>query len=487
MVTERALLVNSSRPTTPGSLPLGLMAIATEMQKRHQIKCQIVDLPQEQGHRLEDQIDSFWDAFDFSGILFVGFSTMCNTLPRSLSLARRLRSVHPDIPIIFGGPDASSNPEKLIETYPFIDAVVIGEAESVLDALLDALPTGPSQPVPGLWFHQGAGEPGLCPQPAPIVSAINLPLIDYSTYPRSTAAGRVPIEVGRGCPYTCTFCSTKDFFRRRFRLKAVDVIIGEIEHLHYKYEVGHFDFIHDLFTANRKLVVSFCEALIYTNLPVTWSCSVRPDCVDLELLRLLRRAGCRQIYFGIETGSRTIQKRIRKNLEISEVYSSIKDAIDVGLDLTVSLIIGFPFETKNDLIDTINMILNLQTLPLSPEAIHVYMFAPLTGTEIEKEYAEAMHYDGHITAMTAVNYLTEWEEREIRRTPRLFSSFYYCGNPSIPRSVYKWLHAVFQSGDQLVGLSGSSLLTWAYQAGRYPLRGPDYRWTPKRWQNFLDH
>src|SRR5262249_8992500 len=121
-----------------------------------------------------------------------------------------------------------------------------------------------------------------------------------------------PLELGRGCPFSCTFCSTNDFFRRRFRLKSPAHMIAEMRRVKETYGIDSFELVHDMFTVDRKRVVEFCEALIASQEEFTWGCSARTDCVDEELIAFMARAGCRGIFFGIETGSRRMQRIIDK-------------------------------------------------------------------------------------------------------------------------------------------------------------------------------
>lgn len=494
MSIDRVILVNSSNRCFQEAMPLGLMAVATTLQRRHRLACQILDLPLEQAHCLEKQIAQFWGSIDLSNVLFVGFSSMCNTLPRSLSLARALRTTAPDLPIIFGGPEASTRAQALVNAYPFIDAVVVGEAESVLPDLVTSLQTGVLQNRPGLWFRTQSDR--LLPvlsrtakvEMAPQVGLDTVEPIDYGTYPQAPDNKSAAIEVGRGCPYDCTFCSTKDFFRRRFRMKEPGRIVSEMTTVVRDRHLEHFDFVHDMFTADRKLVIQVCEAIIQASLSITWSCSARTDHVDEELLKLMVRAGCTDIYFGLETGSPRIQKEIQKNLALDDSVSTLRMATMLGIRVTASFIIGFPRENEQDLIDTVNLILRLRSWRPRLKAVQVHMLSPLAGTQLTTAHFEEILYDGHITGIMSVNYLTEWEETEVRKRPDLFSSFYYFPNPTISRSTYKWLYWAQSWFEDYLRVfyylheeqSGALLLDWARQMGPYHVQGFYNRWTALR-------
>src|SRR5205809_1059956 len=128
---------------------------------------------------------------------------------------------------------------------------------------------------------------------------------------RDTAA----LELGRGCPFACTFCSTNDFFRRNFRLRSPNRMLQDMRVIASTYAIRDFELVHDMFTVDRRRVAAFCEAMITSREEFTWSCSARTDCIDEELLELMARAGCRGIFFGVESGSERMQKIIDKHLD----------------------------------------------------------------------------------------------------------------------------------------------------------------------------
>src|SRR5437667_9243985 len=99
-----------------------------------------------------------------------------------------------------------------------------------------------------------------------------------------------------------------------------------------------------MYTIDRKKVISFCQALIEHGKEFTWGCSARTDCVDDELIALMAEAGCRGIFFGIETGSNRMQSVINKKLDLAEAWARIQCADQHGIDMAVALIIGFPEE-----------------------------------------------------------------------------------------------------------------------------------------------
>ena len=232
-----------------------------------------------------------------------GFGTICNTYPLTVRLAQELKRARPDALIVFGGPQATAVDVETLEAFPFVDIVVRGEAEGILPELLDALgsPERLAQ-VAGISFR-GDGRVVRTPD-APLLPDLDqLPMPAFHLWPDIQELRTVPLEIGRGCPFACTFCSTSRFFRRRFRLKAPERVIGQMISMRKAYCPEHFILIHDAFTVDRGRAAGFCQSLLDSGEQFRWTCSTRTDCVDEPLLALMEAAGCTGVFFGIETGS----------------------------------------------------------------------------------------------------------------------------------------------------------------------------------------
>ncbi len=477
---DRVILVSSGNRSGAENIPLGLMSLATSMRHVHNIKTQIIDLPIENPGYIDSQISIFWDDINLDNVLFVGFATVCGTIPRTLSLARELRWRHPTIPIVFGGPDASSHPQILLQAYSFIDAVVVGEAEGVLADLLHSLRVCEWKSRPGLYFRDNANGDFL--GATDIVDLTKIDPVDYSNYPLGLKDECVALDVGRGCPFSCTFCSTNNFFRRNFRMKPTERIIEEVVAILRNPYVRKIEFVHDMFTINRKLVVEICRTITDMKLLFEWTCSSRTDSVDRELLELMHNAGCSHIYFGIDTGSERLQRAIRKKLDLVDAEQTLEISLELGISITVAVLIGFPNEEERDLIDTLNFAIRWGARSTPGLNVQVHLVTPMAGTELTEEYGETLLYDAYVGARMVVCELTEWEEQQVRRNPQLFQSFYYCRNPHVSRSVYKWIHNALTTGQikmtdvarlaQIRGENpGNLLLHWAKSMPSYPVKG----------------
>jgi hypothetical protein len=332
-----------------------------------------------------------------------------------------------------------------MRAFPFIDFVVRGEAEETFPKLLQSLGDGGlCLDVPGLTYRR-AGEIVRNPNASVIQELDALPFPAFHLYPYTHACKFVPLELGRGCPFACTFCSTNDFFRRRFRLKSPVCIIEQMKRIKALYNIAAFDLVHDMFTIDRKKVVAFCESILDCGAAFSWGCSARTDCIDDELIALLARAGCRAIFFGIETGSARLQQVIQKRLDLAEAARRIACAEKHGIKTTVSLITGFPEETCEDLRDTVGFFMNSLRHDRAEPQLH--LLAPLAETPLETEHRPSLVFDDMISDMSFQGWHQDPLDRQlIGQYPDIFPNFYSLPTPHLDRVFLKELVEFVNNG-----------------------------------------
>jgi radical SAM superfamily enzyme YgiQ (UPF0313 family) len=372
-----------------------------------------------------------------SGFDLYGLSSICSSYPLTLRLAQEIRRLNPQARIILGGPQASVVDVATMHAFPCIDIIVRGEADDTFPALLHLLDNQLPEweKLPGITFRRG-DEVVRNPN-APVVENMDrLPLPAFDLDLRIRDRGGVHLEIGRGCPFACTFCSTNDFFRRNFRLKSPATMVRDITSLQKQYGLNYFSLVHDMYTIDRKKVVAFCDAILESDEKFTWGCSARTDCIDDELLELMASAGCTGIFFGIETGSQRLQHVINKKLDLDEARQRIASADRNGIQTTVALIAGFPEETRDDLRDTIHFFID--SLRYDHAEPQCSLLAPLAATPVYDQHRDHLIFDQIYSDMSHQSWQQDPVEIElIKAHEDIFPNFYAIPTHELERVYVK--------------------------------------------------
>lgn len=251
----------------------------------------------------------------------VGLQAMTFTLPDAYLVAKAIKRLSPKVKVIIGGPHPTIYPKETV-SLEGVDFAFAGEGEFGLIQLLDRL----YEPqlwctVPGLAYKNGGGlyfNP--VKEMIKDLDSVPFPARDSSPYTRYTSilAKRNPITImitSRGCPFDCVFCNRMG---RKYRCHSAEYVLREIESI---LNLGIQEiFIHDdTFTINRGRVEAICQGIIERKYDAIWEARTRVDCVDEDLLALMRRAGCHRLSFGVESGSKKVLKSMRKGVDIDRI------------------------------------------------------------------------------------------------------------------------------------------------------------------------
>ncbi|MFL0250543.1 B12-binding domain-containing radical SAM protein [Clostridium neuense] len=367
------------------SVPLGILSLATVMSKvGHEIKVfdfdYYADINKEKTNSVE-QLKQFAYLIMKFNPRVICFYTMCNSYHKTLLLAKCIKDISSDTKVILGGPQATLTAKETLKSFEYVDAIGIGEGENNIDKIVNAVINNSYDEVKGIAYRK---DGLICINNNELIENLDeLPMIDYS-FVNIKNINHMPLDVGRGCPYSCVYCSSKTFWKRKFRIKSNERIIFEIKNIMQKYGINKFDFVHDLFTANRNKLIQFCNYLINEELNINWSCSARLDTLDEEVITIMKKAGCSAIYLGIESGSQKIQKEINKNLDLTKMWYIMKIIKSNNIKTTLSFIYGFPQETLDDIRETMEMIriatenelgiIQLHKLSILPETELFYLY-----------------------------------------------------------------------------------------------------------------
>jgi radical SAM superfamily enzyme YgiQ (UPF0313 family) len=211
------------------------------------------------------------------------------------------------------------------------------------------------------------------------------------------------------------------------------------------YGIDTFDLVHDMFTVDRKRVAAFCEALLESSDKFYWGCSARTDCIDEGLIELMASAGCRGIFFGIETGSARMQKIIDKRLDLADAAARVRACDKSKIKTAVSLIVGFPEETKDDLRSTVGFFMDsLRYDHADPQLV---ILAPLAGTPIHQQHKENLFLEDADSDMAYRGWDQGPEEKKmIAEHPEIFPNFYSVPTPFLDHEFLKELRDFLLNG-----------------------------------------
>jgi radical SAM superfamily enzyme YgiQ (UPF0313 family) len=266
-------------------------------------------------------------------------------------------------------------PEALL-TMTGARAVIRGEPELAVRALCAG--SDPSE-VPGVTYqHNGTiinnaeGTP---------IDLTNLPmpafhLLDPDNYRYEILGDRfVLLEATRGCHYRCHFCLL-EMYGKGYRKKDPDQVVAEVAHVVRQVGARTGYFIDLEFTAVRDYIWDLCDRLARARLPFTWACQTRADYVDGPLLSLMKRAGCRLIHFGVETGSARVMATTNKRITLEQIEQGIAETKRAGIEQLCFFMFGFPGETKEEMEATIAF-----AKRLNPTYASFHVVTPYRGTK----------------------------------------------------------------------------------------------------------
>ncbi|MBR2724832.1 MAG: B12-binding domain-containing radical SAM protein [Ruminococcus sp.] len=346
----------------------------------------------------------------------------------NIMVAKKLKAIRPEIHIVFGGPQADITARETIEQIPWVDYCCSGEGETTIYPLFKGLLNGEDVThINGLTYRSSSNKTITNTRPELIANLDSNPFIDYKFLPKELFEQikekpiPISIDIGRGCPYNCAYCSTSLFWQRKFRLKSADRIVEEMKRLYNELGITKFIFDHDLFTASKKRVFEFCNSLKDSELNFKWACSSRADTIDEETIEEMASCGLGAIYLGIETGSARMQKIIHKNLNIEKTIEIIKCIVDNDIKPTISYIYGFPEETYDDVEETLQMVYTLYKYGVSSFQFHLCSIFP--GTEYFEKYKNELVWAENFSDQTG-NFGVEENIDFIREHKELFP-FYY--------------------------------------------------------------
>jgi radical SAM superfamily enzyme YgiQ (UPF0313 family) len=323
--------------------PMGLLYIAAYLERKG-FSVRLID-PYPERLSLKDVLAEIEKADP----LLVGISSMTPAIRTAVRLAKAIRKKFGrKLPIGIGGIHASVDP-TFAKRYPVFNFQVIGEGEITFYEIVKKIANGKKIKK----IHLGKLIEDLDMLPFP---ARHLLRGDYFGPHDKTQAQNPEITIisSRGCPFHCIFCC-KPVHRNKYRFRSAKNIVDEMESVRHLCN-GKFNFVDDTMGTNRQKAIEFCDEVIARKLKVSFATQMRATDANDTLFRKLAAAGCREAFFGVESGSNRIRNKIiGKAVPEKKLYETVRLCRKYGIQSNFYLMLGFPTETQKDLEDTINV------------------------------------------------------------------------------------------------------------------------------------
>jgi radical SAM superfamily enzyme YgiQ (UPF0313 family) len=305
----------------------------------------------------------------------IGFSILQANRWGGIEIARIAKKINPDLKIVFGGVSATFLWKHFLTHFQEIDYVVMGEGEYTFLHLIRCIQKKKYDHIgniKGIAFKKDGKV--VRTKPAEYIQDLDqLPIpATYFKYQH--------LSLTRGCPGNCTFCGSPKFWGRKVRFHSVDYFVEELELL-YKKGIDFFYFSDDTFSVNKKRVIEICKKILKKNLRISWNAISRVNYMSEEVLSWMRKAGCIQISYGIESGSEKIRAYLNKKIATVEIEKTFDITLKYGILPRAYFIYGSPGENRKTIQESIDLIKKIKPLVIYSSVLSLF-----PGTALYSEY-----------------------------------------------------------------------------------------------------
>ena len=332
----------------------------------------------------------------------IGFSCTSPQVKHGIDLAAKIKTKNNWI--VFGGVHPSVLPEDTI-AMPNVDAAVIGEGE---DAMLEIAKGNRKRIIQMPYIQDLDGLP--FPDRHVIKQERNI----AQAY-KDNGIRIASIFSSRGCPFQCAFCASHCVWTRRVRFRSIKNVLDEAEEIVKDLKIDFIKFSDDTFGVRKDWMVEFCKQKLARGLNTPFGCNIRVNTVDENTLEWMKKAGCKEVWVGVESGSPKILQDMKKGITADKIRWAFEATKKVGLFRRAYVLLGMPNESREDIKMTEGLIDEIE-----PDMVGFTILAPYPGTDF---YDSKVHknvdwsmVDEYGNGLTNTKYLTnnELKEEQIR-------------------------------------------------------------------------
>ena len=316
----------------------------------------------------------------------LAFYTNLMTKVNILELVKLIRKEVPRCVLVAGGPDITYNVENYLDAG--FDITISGEGEQTMLELVQAIEANSDlSTVSGIAYNDGAKITvneartkirELSTLPMPDRSAI--PIDKYlDTWKKHHGKRTLNISTQRGCPYTCKWCSTA-VYGQSYRRNTPQKVVEEIRHLIDEYKVEALWFVDDVFTVSHKWLAQLHAEFKKYKLTIPFEIITRAERLNETVLTQLKEMGCFRIWIGAESGSQRIIDKMDRRVDLKTVQQMIVRTETMGMEAGTFIMVGYPTETHEDLMQTMEHIKSA-----NPSYLTITKAYPIKGTALYEE------------------------------------------------------------------------------------------------------
>lgn len=363
--------------------PLGLAYIAAVLEKNG-IDVSILD-----GYQIRCSRKMLIQILNKERPDIIGITAVTSTIKDAFEVAKISKDVLPKVKVVIGGPHATALPHE-VASHPYVDFACYGEGEYTMLEIAKTISNGRDfSTIKGIAYKKNSRI--VINPPRPFIEDLDsLPFPAYHLLPMGRSNPKhhwgkgsqwASMVAGRGCPFRCIFCAEPKILGSKHRFRSAKNIIEEIEYLRERFGIRYITFEDSTFTIHKNRLEALCQGIIDKGMDIKWNCNSRVDTLPNEnLLRLMRKAGCTTIFFGVESGNPEILKKV-KHVTIQEVKNAIKLTKSVGIQAHCAFMFGLPGENRATIKDTINF-----AKVLDPDTVAFHLLRPNPGTDLFNRY-----------------------------------------------------------------------------------------------------
>jgi radical SAM superfamily enzyme YgiQ (UPF0313 family) len=319
----------------------------------------------------------------------IGIGSTTLQIGKTIRTFELIKKINPKIITVLGGIHGTIMSGETLDLTESIDYIILGEGEKPFCSLLEKLEKKDLKKIKnisGIAFKNKGKKIINPPDFSNMLKPEEFPMPAYDLFPMHKYVTQVTYSknfptysllCSRGCVFKCAFCNASDIMGRKVRYKDPDEVIKEILILKNKYGAKGIMFNDSTFTVNNEWVEIFCKKLIEKKINISWTCNSRVDTVNEKLLRLMKKAGCWEILYGIESGNQKSLDLINKKTTVEQNTRALKLSMKLGIYTYATYILCLPGETKKDALNTIKYAKKIAT----PIAMF-YLPIPFPKTEL---------------------------------------------------------------------------------------------------------